>query len=343
MGRILKALHKHAKESPQGDSHHNKNLTDWQLLCQWDPDTQRPKDLDKDALNADPNAMRLVENHLILPDGKLTQIGLSECENYYQIKKAPAEKNDVHIHEPSRLNAYVLYPDNASNTNRFNPYQNAPRTPDVNLTREFLPSSMRNNLLKTIDLRSIRSIFHTKFLFRPQKHIDLKSAEIIEYGRKRYYIIYLETEISVSILFDRSGSFVMLTHKNSPAASSPPKKTQESYIVDSDTLLKIKFIFFYRLSGSLDHGSLAKLFRDVVQLQLIDVVKCNSGDFIIVRDQVFYQTILNAMISFSLIIDDDGSYIEACSGENNIIPDGYLIELLKFQDPICKINLTRYS
>lgn len=343
MGRILKALHKHAKENQQGDSHHNLNLTDWQLLCQWDPDTQKPKDLDKDALNAYPNATRLIENHLILPDGKLTQRGLSECENYYQTKMAPAEKNDVHIHRPSSLKTYVLDPDNASNTNQFNPYQNALQTPDVNLTREFLPAEMGNTLLKIIDLRLIQRIFYTKFLFRPQKYINLKSVEKIEYGRKRYYIIYLETEIMVSILFDRSGNFVMLTHKKSLTTSSPPKKTQESYIVDSETLLKIKFIFFYRLSGSLNHGSLAKLFRDVVQLQLEDIVTCNSGDFIIVRDQVFYQTILNAMISFSLIIDDDGNYIEACSGENNIIPYGYLVELLKFQDPICKINLTRYS
>ena len=343
MGRILKALHKHAKESPQGDSHHNKSLTDWQLLCQWDPDTQKPKDLDKDALNADPNAMRLVENHLILPDGKLTQRGLSECQNNVNNKSVLVKKNDVRSQKPSSLYTHVPNPDKAPNKNQSNQYKNTLQTPDVNLTREFLAAGMRKILPKIINLRLISSIFYTKFLFYPQKYIKLKSAEKIEYGGKKYYIIYLETEIIVSIFFDRSGNFIMLTHKNNSFTSSPSNKIQEPYIVNFDKMLEIKSIFFNRLSGSLEKGLLDKLFYNVFQLQLKNIVKCRKGDFTIIGDQISYQTFLDALISFSLIIDDDGNYIEMCSDKNEMIPDRYLVELLKFQDSACKIDIGRYS
>lgn len=343
MGKILNALHRHAKESHRGDPNHNLKLTDWQLLCQYDPNTQKLKDLDEDSLNSNPNAERLVENHLILPDGKLTKRGLLECENYVNDKKVLSVKHDPRIQQPSGLDIYVSDPGKAPNKNQSHQYRNAPRTRDENLTREFLPEDMRNILPKIIDLRFISSIFYTKFLFHPQKYIKLKSAEKIEHGRNRYYIIYLETEIIVSVLLDRLGNFMMFAHKNSFSTSSPSHKISEPHIVDSHTMLEIKSFFFNRLSGSLVYGPLANLFRNVFQLQLNHILNCNKGDFIIVRDQIFYQTFLNAVISFSLIIDDDGNYIEMCSDKNKIIPEGYVMELLKLHDPVCKIDLKRNS
>jgi hypothetical protein len=343
MGRILKALHKHAKEKQQGDPHRNLILTDWQLLCQYDPNAQKPIGLDNDDHNANPNFRRLFEKHLVLPDGKITQRGLTERENFTNDKKGLFEKSDVRSDKPNGLVNYDLNPSKAPNKNQSSQYRNSLPTPDANLTRHFFSQDMRNILPKIIDLRLIRIIFNTKFLLQPQKYIKLKSAEKIEYERKRYYIICLETEIIISVLLNRSGNFIKFTHKNSSLTSSPSNRIPESHIVNSQKMVEIQSIFFNCIVGSLDHGQFAKLFYNVFQLQLKNIVNCHKGDFIIIRDQICYQTFLNAVISFSLIIDDDGNYIEMCSDKNEMIPDGYLIELLKLQDPICKIDLRRYS
>ena len=341
MGRILKALRKHAKESQRDNPQRNFILTDLQLLFQYDPNTPKSEVLDNLANNADPKVRPVIGNNLICPDGKLTQAGPSGVESFVSNKDMISGKRHVRNHEPSAFDNYGPYPNKVPIKNQHNQYRNPLRKPDVNLTREFLPQEMRNTLPKIIDLRLIRTIFNTKFFLRPQRYIKLKSAEKIEYREKRYYIIYLETEIIVSTLLDRSGNFIIFTYKNSLLPSSPSNEIRQPHIVKHNKMLEIQSVFFNRLVGSLDQGPLAKLFYNVFQLQLKYIVNCRKGDFIIFLDQVFYQIFFNAVISFSLIIDDDGNYIEMCSDQNKMISESYLIELLNLQDPICKIDLKR--
>ena len=340
MGKIFDALftHHHTK---QADLTADLFLKECYLFLQSIEDPNELKNFDKGAINPDPTEKRLSKNQLIPPECKFTKAEKTNSKAFkhdnsglMKAKKALNNKGTEFSNDVPRSNKVL-------NKKQIRQSQSVLQVPQESLKRKFLSQSMRNLLPKFIDVGLVRIIFDTKFLFSPQKYIKLEAVEKIEYCNKIYYISYLKTEITFSVILDRTGNFIMFTLNSCPLTSSTFDNNSVINIVNSQKMLELKTNFFNKFKLLFNNHSFEKLFYDVFQLQIKNIVNCDKGDFLNIQDQIFYQIFLNASISFSLIIDNKSNYIEMYSGQNNLIPGRYLIKLLSFQDPICKIDLKK--
>jgi YHS domain-containing protein len=340
MGKIFEAVFKHLKDK-QADLPADPSQVDWQLLCQSINESNKLEKKDNGAFASEAAARGLGDGQLISSECRLTQQEEPQGQDIiYSNGKLSKIKNP--LNPPAADFGQDLPTANkVLGKKQTRPSAGLPRVPQTYFRREFFTQKMRVFLPKFIDLGLVRIIFQTKFLFRPLHYIKLKTAEKIQYGGKIYYVIYLQTEIAFSVLVDRTGNFIMFTSKSSPLTPLSSDEAPGINVVDAQEMLGIKTKFFNNIYLLFDNPSFGKLFYDIFQLKIINIVNCRNGDFIHVQDQIFYQFFLNASITFSLIIDCQGNYIEMSSEQDELIPGTCLMESLSLQDPICKIDLKK--
>jgi len=142
-----------------------------------------------------------------------------------------------------------------------------------------------------------------------KEKMRFKGGKIIGYNNQIAYKLDYKSAVELFVLLDENGKFIGFTEPNNLHFLSAEKTESNDKIIDSEIIKIRKAEFLDSLSVTISKRTITELFRKRHQLETVDKIIYKEGEIIVFNGHVTYQFVYEADVTFSILIDRKGNYI----------------------------------